>query len=345
MPCFGSLFRVSDCLPGSDLLLTTDRTPFHVVTYFLMQSLSKVGLHGKWFKELKGVYPVVDKTMESDFRKIVADFFSSLQKETDFHFKKNTFSRILMYPGKDSFLHLYLSFSNLVLTKECSRETLQQIRSFKSHQSVDDSVMENISDISKVLTDTSEAKENLITCIFEFKKRLSNCQQERKDLVAVSDTVAAEWLAVFPEQDVGEGTCDRYIRQVLDLKSQLKHDVLCLVQQLDSDLRMSVERSSSLNSVSGINVVRRMREWTVAAKGAASSLRNGKIGMFFLFLSHHAVIPHSFGKFRQEALSQEPNDWSVGPKDGFRNRINAKGSDDKKRVRNRRIKSFEGSST
>lgn len=180
-----------------------------------------------------------------------------------------------MYPGKETFLHLYLAFSGWVITKECSRQSVQAIRCYKSHQAVDEPVTENIASIRKILTATGESKTKLLQIVGAYQKRLVDCHRERNEQLRVSEPVASEWRSVFPEFDQGEDTCNRYIDQTLKLKAKLDNETLSLVHQLGEDINVKDSRRRLLEASSHVDIVNRVNGWAAAGKGAAIELRKG----------------------------------------------------------------------
>lgn len=238
-------------------------------------------MYAKWLKELKTCFPCVYRAMETDFRKVTADFFSSLQKETDFHFKKMPFATILMNPGKEPFLHLYLKFTTFVLTKQSSHDDRMIIRSLKSHQPVDGMIRANITSLLQSQSEVALVKTRLLSVIAEYRKNFIQCSRERNEEQRAAESVAAEWQSVFAELDNSEDTCGAYMKQILELRNKLPLQADDLLTQLESDLSICKRRASLLHACSDIDVISRMRCWELVGKKVASEIRKGEKGFVF----------------------------------------------------------------
>jgi hypothetical protein len=254
-----------------------DKLPFHVVTYFLVSKLTPSGqLYADWLKKLKSCFPCMDMRMESEFRKIAADFLSSLEKETDFRLqKKLPFSNILMYPGKEVFLHVYLKLTNFVVTKLTTSGGRMVIRSYKSHNHANHLIRPLISSLTQSHKDEDAARMQLKSVAGEYENMFTQYSNDRVMDEEAVKSADAEMISLFSEQDETDDTCFVYVNHVIDLQNRPLLSGPDLTQSLVA-LSDGNERKSLLSRCSAVDAVTRIKLIADFAKQILDQLRKGK---------------------------------------------------------------------
>lgn len=180
-----------------------------MVTYFLLSQLK----NSEYLRSLKGCYPCLDKTHESDFRKGVIDSFKKLEKDSMFNYKFSP--GIVCNPGGDQFVSLYLAFLNFVLKKimnlvdlKLAEQTVDEIKIMIEEDKK--KLIENL----KKLEDQTEQQEQYCG---HFDLKLSAIKNDEKDLETRLKEIDLKLVKKFGTTD-----CDVLMNDVKENFEQIK---------------------------------------------------------------------------------------------------------------------------